>query len=620
MYYLIILLVYGAVDVMACLALSQQFGVSGVTNFGLIIFQAVGAYVAAILALPPDTANGGFQHYIGGLNLPFPVPWLGAAAAGAVLALPFTFLVGRRLRGDFAAIGLLVTAVLANLLVTNFVPLFNGDAGVAIVPAPLQSNVFTTTSNSYQFGFAAGVIVLAGVVYWFLRRITESPYGRTLRAMRDNDRVADSLGKNLFSLRTGSLVLGGAIAGLSGGVLVSFISVWSPPAWSYAETIVLFAAVIIGGAGNHAGAVLGALLVPVGFEEITRFITSASPSLPPNLLPSLQWVAIGLLITVFLWFRPQGVLPERKRVIALPWPAAGATGAAVLSARAGTPGAGDGPADEDRPAAGDGIAAARRRDRVPPRGGGNILEAVGLSRDFGGVRAVADVSFAVRRGTLTGLIGPNGAGKSTLMALLAGTQRPSAGRIIYQGEDITAVPAFRRARMGLVRTFQLASEFKRLTVMENLLSAVPGNRGDSFLGAAAGRRYWGRDEAASVTRAAGILRRFGLEARANDYAGELSGGQRRLVEIMRALMAEPDMLLLDEPMAGVYPELARRIGQTLQELCREGLTILMVEHELAITDEFCDPVIVMAEGSLLAQGTMAQLRERTDVVEAYLVG
>jgi ABC-type branched-subunit amino acid transport system ATPase component/ABC-type branched-subunit amino acid transport system permease subunit len=614
MYYLIILLVYGAVDVIACLALSQQFGVSGVTNFGLIIFQAAGAYAAAILALPPDTANGGFQRYIGGENLPFPLPWLGAAAAGALLALPFIFLVGRRLRGDFAAIGLLVTAVLANLLVTNYVPLFNGDAGIAIVPTPLQSNVFTTTSNSYQFGFAAGVIVLAAAVFWFLRRITESPYGRTLRAMRDNDTVADSLGKNLFSLRTGSLVLGGALAGLSGGILVSFISVWSPPAWTYAETIVLFAAVIIGGAGNHAGAVLGAVLVPVGFEEITRFITSASPNLPPNLLPSLQWVAIGLLITVFLWFRPQGVLPERKRIIALPQPAApggaaGAAGAAALPARTGRPVSAGHRARPGTPAAPGGAA-----------DGGIILEAAGLSRDFGGVHAVADVSFTVRRGTLTGLIGPNGAGKSTLMALLAGTQRPSAGRVIYQGSDITARPAFRRARLGLVRTFQLASEFKRLTVMENLLSAVPGNRGDSFLGAVAGRRYWGRDEAAAVARATAILRRFGLETRANDYAGLLSGGQRRLVEIMRSLMAEPDMLLLDEPMAGVYPELARRIGQTLQELCREGLTILMVEHELAITDEFCDPVIVMAEGSLLAQGTMAQLRERTDVVEAYLVG
>jgi len=592
MTYLITLLVYAAVDAMACVGLSLQFGVAGVTNFGFIIFQAAGAYVAAILALPAQSANGAFQHYIGGWNLPFPLPWLGAAAAGAILALPFTFLVGRRLRGDFAAIGLLVTAVLLNLLVMNYVPLFNGDAGLAIVPAPLQSQVMTTTATGYQWGFTVGVIVLVAAVYWLARRLTESPFGRTLRAMRDNDKVADSLGKNLLQLRTGMLVVGGAIAGLSGGVLVSFISVWSPAAWTYAETVVLFAAVIIGGRGNHLGAVLGAIIVPVGFEESTRLITNANPSLPPNLLPSLQWVAIGLLIALFLWFRPQGVLPERKRVIAVPEQPA--TAGAIIRPR--TPPAGD-PAEHDA-----------------------ILQAIDVSRDFGGVKAVSGVSLSVARGTLTGLIGPNGAGKSTLLAVLAGTDRATSGTIRYEGQDVTGLPAYRRARLGLVRTFQLASEFKRLTVMENLLSAAPGNRGDTMRGALYGRRYWKNDEQATIGRAADILRRFGLTDLTNSYAGDLSGGQRRLVEIMRALMTDPAMLLLDEPMAGVHPELAHRIGEMLLGLCAEGLTILMVEHELAIMDEFCDPVIVMADGSVLAQGTMAQLRERAEVVEAYLVG
>jgi branched-chain amino acid transport system permease protein len=584
-YYLIILLVYAAVDAIACLGLSQQFGVAGVTNFGFIIFQAAGAYVAAVLALPRDTANGAFQTYIGGFGLHFPLPWLGAAVAGGLLALPFTFLVGRRLRGDFAAVGLLVTAVLLNLLVMNYRPLFNGDAGVALVPAPLSSGMFVGTSNGYQYGFAIAGVILVGIVFWFVRRLTEAPYGRSLRAMRDNDKVADSLGKNLLALRAGALVTGGAIAGLSGAILVSFIGVWSPAAWSYAETIVLFTAVIIGGAGNHLGAIVGAVLVPVGFEEITRFISNNNPSLPPNLLPSLQWVAIGLLIVVFLWLRPQGLLPERRRIIRLP-------------DERGEP--------------------APARHRVA--GGAAILTVADVSKDFGGVRAVDGVSLSVTRGTLTGLIGPNGAGKSTLLSLLAGTEKVSGGRIAYQGSDITGRPAFRRARLGLVRTFQLASEFKRLTVMENLLSAVPANRGDSFAGALAGRWYWRADEAAAVARAGELLTRFGLAGQANDYAGELSGGQRRLVEIMRALMTSPDLLLLDEPMAGVHPELARRIGEALRELCREGMTILMVEHELAIMDEFCDPVIVMAEGRVLAQGTMAELRGRAEVVEAYLVG
>jgi branched-chain amino acid transport system permease protein len=620
-YYLINLLIYAAVDAMACLGLSQQFGVAGVTNFGFIIFQAAGGYTAAILALPADSANGGFQSYLGGWNLPFPLPWIGAAVVGGLIALPFTFLVGRRLRGDFAAVGLLVTAVLLNLLVTNYRPLFNGDAGVSLIPQPLQGE-YNPQSSGYQWVLAAVAIVVCAGVYLLVRRITESPYGRSLRAMRDNDTVADSLGKNLLSLRTAMLVTGGAIAGLSGGILVSYITTWSPAAWGYAETVVLFAAVIIGGAGNHRGAIIGAILVPVGFEEITRYIPTSN-NLPPNLIPSLQWVAIGLLIVVFLWFRPQGILPERKRVIRpAPVPAGPVPADSVP---AGSVPAEPGPTGPVPPAEA-AAASAVPRPTAPPSAEGLpgerevVLQAVDVVREFGGVRAVAGVSLSVRHGTLTGLIGPNGAGKSTLLAMLAGTLPVSAGRIRYLGGDVTALPAYRRARLGLIRTFQLASEFKRLTVMENLLTSVPGNRGDSLRGAMAGPRYWRGDEDAAIARATALLERFGLEAQANSYAGDLSGGQRRMVEIMRALMAEPRVLLLDEPMAGVHPRLARRIGGELVALAADGLTVLMVEHELAIMDEFCDPVVAMAEGTVLAQGTMSELRRRSDVVEAYLVG
>jgi ABC-type branched-subunit amino acid transport system ATPase component/ABC-type branched-subunit amino acid transport system permease subunit len=669
-FYAINILVYAAVDAMACLGLNQQFGVAGVTNFGFIIFQAAGGYAAAILSLPADTANGGFQSYIGGWNLPFPWPLIGAAVAGGLVALPFAFLFGRRLRGDFAAVALLATAVLLNLLVTNYRPFLNGDAGLSLIPTPLSSGMFSAEPSSYGWWFAVGAIILCVLVLLLVRRITESPYGRSLRAMRDNDVVADSLGKNLLSMRTAMLVVGGAIAGLSGGVLVAYITTWSPAAWGYAETVVLFAAVIIGGAGNHYGAVLGAVLVPVGFEEVTRFIP-ASNNLPPNLIPSLEWVAIGLLIVIFLWFRPQGILPERKRVIKIA--ASAAAAAAEAPAGVGAPAAGQaagwqsrspaetvvpetrggdgdgrgryahGSSRQPAPVAADGpppdpVASPPAASATPPAASpapqptspahrsaasgerGVVLEAVGVSREFGGVRAVDDVSFVVREGTLTGLIGPNGAGKSTLLAMLAGTLPVSGGRVLYRGQDITRVPAFRRARLGLVRTFQLASEFKRLTVMENLLAAVPANRGDSLRGALLGQRYWRADESAAITRAEGLLERFGLTGFANHYAGDLSGGQRRLVEIMRALMAGPSMLLLDEPMAGVHPNLARRIGHQLVALAQEGMTILMVEHELAIMDEFADPVIVMAEGSVLAEGTMEQLRARTEVVEAYLVG
>jgi branched-chain amino acid transport system permease protein len=604
LFYVINLLVYAGVDIIACLGLNQQFGVAGVTNFGFVIFQAAGAYTAAILSLPSQAANGGFQSYLGGWNLPFPVPWIGATIVGGLIAVPFTFLVGRRLRGDFAAVGLLVTAVMVNLLVTNYRPVLNGAAGLSLVPAPLQGE-YNPQSAGYQWLYAAVTLVLAAAVYWLVRRVTESPYGRSLRAMRDNDVVADSLGKNLLSLRTAMLVLGGALAGLSGAILVGFITLWAPSAWGYAETIVLFAAVIIGGAGNHRGAVLGAILVPVAFEEATRYI----PSIPgkPGLVDDLQWVAIGLLIVLFLWFRPQGVLPERRRRTAAGRPRSVMPNEDVVTLAGTEPEPGRSVAVRSVPA-----------PALPD--GGPLLRTVDLTRDFGGVHAVAGVSIEVRRGTLTGLIGPNGAGKSTLLAMLAGTLPVTCGQVIYAGTDVTTLPAFRRARLGLVRTFQLASEFKRLTVMENLLSAVPRHRGDTLAGALRGRRYWRGDEEAAIDRARALLDRFGLSGYADTYAGDLSGGQRRLTEIMRALMAEPAMLLLDEPMAGVHPRLARQIGAQLLGLCAEGMTILMVEHELAIMDEFCDPVIVMAEGSVLATGTMAALRARSEVVEAYLVG
>jgi branched-chain amino acid transport system permease protein len=609
-FYLTTLLVYAGVDILACLGLSIQFGVAGVTNFGFIIFQAAGAYTAGVLSLPSDTANGAFQTYVGGLNLPFPLPIIGAAIVGGLLALPFTLIVGKRLRGDFAAIGLLVAAVMANLLVTNFRPFLNGSAGLSLVPAPLQ-DAFDPQSAVYQVVYAVGSLALAALVYFILHRVTESPYGRTLRAMRDNDVVADSLGKNLLSLRTSVLVLGGMIAGLSGGLLVGFINLWAPSGWGYAETIVIFAAVIIGGAGNHKGAIIGAILVPVFFEEVTRFIP---PFGPAGLIPALQWVAIGLLIVVFLWFRPQGILPEKRRVT---------RGFAddVTLAPAGTA---DQSSEWSLPGATDGQASATERlapvALIPKERTEPILQAIDLTRSFDGSLAVSGVSFELQRGRLTGLIGPNGAGKSTTLAMLAGTLPVTSGRILYQDEDITALPAFQRARRGIVRTFQLASEFKKLTVLENLLCAVPDQSGDSLRGALQGKWKWGADEQAATAKATEMLERFGLTKYANAYAGDLSGGQRRLVEIMRALMAEPTVLLLDEPMAGVHPHLARQIGHELLELVQGGMTIAMVEHELSIMDEFCEPVIVMAAGTVLAEGTMTTLRAQSEVVEAYLVG
>ncbi|OLB80723.1 MAG: hypothetical protein AUI15_41160 [Actinobacteria bacterium 13_2_20CM_2_66_6] len=249
-----------------------------------------------------------------------------------------------------------------------------------------------------------------------------------------------------------------------------------------------------------------------------------------------------------------------------------------------------------------------------------MLVAEDVHRHFEGMHAVDGVSLEVPRGQITGLIGPNGAGKSTFMAVVAGTLPASSGTILFEGEDITRLPTYRRARRGLVRTFQLPSEFARLTVLENLLVAAPQNRGDSLFGALMGKRFWIKDEERLVTEARGLLKRFGMSAKESDYAGLMSGGQKRLIEIMRALMLHPRCLLLDEPMSGVHPRVIEQIQYYLLSLRSDGLTILMVEHELHLVEQLCDSVFVMAQGKLIGSGTMASLRRQREIVDAYLVG
>ena len=257
---------------------------------------------------------------------------------------------------------------------------------------------------------------------------------------------------------------------------------------------------------------------------------------------------------------------------------------------------------------------------MPGKPGAAVLVATDIHRHFEGMHAVDGVSIEVLPGQITGLIGPNGAGKSTLLAVLAGTLPASSGKIIFNGQDITSLPAYARARRGLVRTFQLPSEFPQMTVLENLLVAVPNHRGDSLLGALLGRRYWIGDERRVVDEARTLLRRFGMSAKESDYAGSMSGGQKRLVEIMRALMLKPRLLLLDEPMSGVHPKIVLEIQHYLEDLRREGHTILMVEHELHMVERLCDTVVVMAQGKVIGSGTMAALRRQPEIVDAYLVG
>lgn len=254
------------------------------------------------------------------------------------------------------------------------------------------------------------------------------------------------------------------------------------------------------------------------------------------------------------------------------------------------------------------------------KGGASVLQIKDLRIEFDGVHAVDGASFEIPAGSITGLIGPNGAGKSTALKLIAGALTPTGGQIVFRGEDITGRSAHAVARLGVMRTFQLSSEFAHLTVMENLLVAAPEQRATTLAGALRGKRYWRAQQGELVDRARQLLDEFQMTHATDEYAGELSGGQKRLVEIMRALMARPQLLLLDEPLAGVNPTLRLIVEEHLLRVREMGITMVMVEHELGTVERCCDSVIVMAQGKVLNSGSMAEMRESKEVVDAYLVG
>ena len=247
-----------------------------------------------------------------------------------------------------------------------------------------------------------------------------------------------------------------------------------------------------------------------------------------------------------------------------------------------------------------------------------LLSAKGLSKSFGGIRAVNNAYLDVPQGSITGLIGPNGAGKTTLFNLLSNFIRPDKGEVFLDGQPIHQLPPYQIALKGCVRTFQVARVLSRLTVLENMLLASPGQTGENFL------KVWfqgakiRQQEQENRAKALEILDSIGLGEKAQDYAGALSGGQRKLLEIGRVLMTEPKLILLDEPAAGVNPTLIAQINDHIIEWNRQGITFLIIEHNMDVIMSLCHHVWVLAEGTNLADGIPSEIQKNERVLKAYL--
>ena len=297
------------INLIAVWGLDLQYGFTGIYNFAYIVFQAAGAYTTGLFALHPAAYYQANETYVGGFNLPFPLPLLAGAAAGGLLALPLGFIGVRRLKGDYQAMAMLVLSLIATAFVNAQQNLVNGPTGISFVEKPLSTQL-PLTPLGYQWAYLGLVAVITLIVFWIVRSIVSSPYGRVLRAVRDSETAAASLGRHVNAARRTIFVLGGALAGLSGGLLMYYVTAWSPTSWLYPETFLFFTIIVVGGTANLAGNALGTLLVPILIVEGTRFLPQIGY---PGLIDSLDWVVIGLLMLGFLWFRPQGLLPERRR-------------------------------------------------------------------------------------------------------------------------------------------------------------------------------------------------------------------------------------------------------------------------------------------------------------------
>lgn len=240
-----------------------------------------------------------------------------------------------------------------------------------------------------------------------------------------------------------------------------------------------------------------------------------------------------------------------------------------------------------------------------------------VSRQFGGLTAVDVDHVEIPRGAITALIGPNGAGKTTFFNLLTGFDKPNTGSWTFAGKNIARVPAFKVARMGMVRTFQLTKALSHMTVLENMRLGA-GQQGGENLFTALIRPLWKKREVEITDRAMDLLARFKLDTKSEDYAASLSGGQRKLLEMARALMSEPTLVMLDEPMAGVNPALTQSLLHHIVQLKSEGMTVLFVEHDMHMVNEIADWVIVMAEGRIVAEGPPSTVMSDPAVIDAYL--
>jgi len=559
----ITLLNFIGIYALAVLGLILLSGIGGMLSFGQAAFVGIAAYATAWL-----TVKAGHSPWIG-LAVGLVLTGLVAAILGAVTL---------RLGGHFLSLSTIAWGLATYFLFGNL-PMLGQYSGISGIPPISIAGYALSSSDSIYYLIWAFLIV--SIV--LSANLLDSREGRAVRALRGGQIMTESLGIDPFRIKLITFVIAALLSALSGWLYAHMSRFVSPAPFDVNIGILYLLMAMVGGMAHLSGAIVGAAVVTLLKNSIQDWL----PVIAPGASGQLEIIVFSVLFILLLQRARAGVVP-----FALRW----------LPRLQATP-----------PAAAGALEHRRQPERGQP-----ILSVAGATRRFGGLVAVDDVSFELKAGEILGLIGPNGAGKTTMFNLITGALPPHQGKISFLGKDITRRAQRQIARAGIARTFQHVKLRRTMTLLDTVLLGTYGRTSCGFF--AGTLRLDRAEEARARAEAMQQLQRVGLADRAFELAGNLPLGNQRLLEIARALAADPALLMLDEPAAGLRPPEKAELARLLEALRGEGLTILLVEHDMDFVMGLVDRTVVMDFGSKLCEGTPAVVRRDPRVQEAYLGG
>ncbi len=567
-------LVMAGIYMLLAMGLNVVVGYAGLLDLGYAGFWAIGAYTTAIV-----TGKAPFHPLTLDIWAAMPIAILVTVASGLLLGL-----VTLRVRGDYLAIVTLGFGEIVRIIANSWDSVTNGPSGITDIAHP---NLFGFNFGLDPRNYVALIWLFIGGLYFVIANLWRSRIGRAWYAIRQDEEAAEILGVPTFRMKLLAFATGASTAGFAGALYSTYVGYIVPSNFLLLTAIMILAAVVLGGMSNMKGAMLGAAAV-VFLPEIFRDFEQG------------RFLAFGLILVLTIILRPSGLFPLRpQRYRLLEAETSSAVGAAVASLT---------------------IPAARATLQQTEADGAHpaVLRCNALSKRFGGLVAVDQVSFTVPEGAIFAIIGPNGAGKSTLFNLICGGLVPDEGQAEFLGKSLGGLKPHTIAARGIARTFQLIRLFPAVTVAENVLVGADLRNRGTALGVAAGSPGARRAEASSRAAADAALSFCGIRHLADELAGDLSYGDQRRVEIARALASSPRLLLLDEPAAGMNPTERCKLAELIQKISVHRITVVIVEHDMNLVMGISDEVLVLHRGAVIAAGSPETVQCDQSVIEAYL--